>query len=193
MPPPTRDWLQRQKQQQKEIAAPTRKAKAPKVENKPVFGRGPEELQGALADPTEVSAPGPRPDSGPLALATLPEWYIYWALERLGKKPNVDFVYRGETEFASLSSQTQLDFQMLDGSGIAIEVQGDYFHYQQGSAKLVLDRVRAGELANQWTVIDIDEDDALRNPIYYTQEALLGRDHSYRYRNYWVKPFKQLT
>lgn len=123
-------------------------------------------------------------------MATLPEWYIYWALVRLGKKPGVDFSYRAETGFSQgLSGQTQLDFEILDGSDVAIEVQGTFYHYGMGSAKLIQDRVRAGELANQWTVIDIDEDDALRNPIYYVSEALLGHDHSYRYTNTFVKPF----
>jgi hypothetical protein len=193
VPPPTRAWLRQQKTQQKDSPVKHGRAHPIRVEQAPIFGKGPNALRAALDEGIQTAKPGPRPTTGPLALATLPEWYIYWALtNRLHKKDGEDFRYRGETQFAQgLSGQTQLDFEMLDGSGIAIEVQGNFFHYEQGSAKLIQDQVRAQDLAPFVTVIDIDEDDALRDPEYYTREALAGHDHSFRYRNYWVKPFNQ--
>lgn len=153
----------------------------PRVERKPIFGRGPRGLAGLIQKPEIVSGPGPIPTSGPLALATKPEWAIYWALTRLGKKPGIDFNYRGEVTLrSSLATAAQLDFTILDGSQIAIEVEGIYWHYAQGTTKVVGDVFRATELAQAgWNVIFIDEDDALRNPIYYVSEALVGRDHSY--------------
>jgi hypothetical protein len=131
-----------------------------------------------------------------MAIATLPEWYVYWALTvRLKKKPGIDFAYRGETSYAALSGQTQLDFTILDGSNIAIEIQGTYWHYEQGAAKIVQDFVRAGQLASQWTIINIDEDDVVGDPsgeaaVYMVKEALLGHDHSWRYRQYLRNPTK---
>ena len=131
-----------------------------------------------------------------MAIATLPEWYVYWALTvRLHKKPGIDFSYRGETSYASLSNQTQLDFTILEGSNVAIEIQGTYWHYEQGTAKIVQDFVRAGQLASQWKVINIDEDDVVGDPsgeaaLYMVKEALLGHDHSWRYRGYLRNPVK---
>ena len=195
MTPPTRDWLRQQKSQQKNASKQRRSFDEKEIQRKPIFGRGPSGVREALKEPSVISGPGPKPTTGALALATTPEWYVYWALLRLGKKPNSDFSYRGETSFASLSNRTQLDFTILDGSGIAIEVQGTFWHYEQGAAKIVEDRVRASQLASQWRVIFIDEDDLVGDPtgqaaIYYVSEALRGRDHSWRYRQYLRNPAK---
>lgn len=194
--PPTGEKLGQQRRQQHEGPEKRHKPFDPNpVKKKPVFGHGPRALKEALKDPEYVSGPGAKPNTGALALATLPEWYVYWALMRLGKRPQIDFVYRGETSYASLSSQTQLDFSILDGSRIAIEVQGTYWHYEQGSAKLVQDYVRSANLSSQWQVINIDEDDVVGDPsgnaaIYMVKEALLGHDHSWRYRQFLRNPIK---
>lgn len=198
MPPPTRAWLAQQKSQQRQTAKTKRSFDETEQKRKPVFGRGPTGLREALKEPEVVSGPGPKPNSGPLALATTPEWYVYWALLRLGKRPGIDFAYRGETSYASLSTRTQLDFTMTDGSGIAIEVQGTYWHYQQGADKLIADTVRRSQLAGSWTVIFIDEDDVVGDPtgqaaIYYVSEALKGHDHSWRYRQFLRNPAKPPT
>lgn len=191
---PTGSRLRTQRNQQKGSTDHTPgkhgRAHGIKIEKGAIFGKGPDYLRGALDDPTELAKPGPKPQAGPLAVATLPEWYVWWALtNRLKKQPMVDFSYRGETGFSQgLSGRTQLDFEMLDGSNIALEIQGTFYHYEQGTAKIILDQVRAAELAAFWTVINIDEDDALRDPEYYVREALQGRDHSFRYTNQFVKP-----
>lgn len=193
MPPPTRAWLAQQKKQQKEASKKKRSFDVKEIKKKPVFGHGPNVLRDALADPQYVSGPGPKPMAGELAMATLPEWYVYWALTKLGKKPGVDFSFRGHTAYASLSTVTQLDFTMLDGTHIAIEVQGTFWHYQQGAGKIVQDAVRAASLAGSWTVINIDEDDIVGDPsgnaaMYMVSEALKGHDHSWRYRKFLRSP-----
>lgn len=192
--PPTNSRLKTQRSQQKDSKAPksNRGYHGIHIAALPIFGRGPDELRAATGEGTQVSKPGPKPTTGPLAIATLPEWYVYWALTvRLKKEQGVDFSYRSETTYnQGLSGSTQLDFEMHDGSGIAMEIQGDFFHYQQGTSKIIIDQVRAEALAGTWTVINLDEDDVLRDPEYYTREALAGNDHSYRYRNYFVTPFK---
>lgn len=191
--PPTNSRLQEQRRQQAPEKVKTNRGfHETREAHGPIFAKGPDALRAALSDPQELSRPGIKPNSGPLAIATLPEWYVYWALTvRLKKVQGVDFSYRSETSYnQGLSGSTQLDFEMQDGSGIALEIQGDFYHYQQGTAKIVQDRVRAGDLSNHWHVIFLDEDDVLRDPEYYVREALQGNDHSYRYRNYFVKPFK---
>jgi hypothetical protein len=196
--PPTNSRLQQQRRQQKTTVQDPQKSNRgfhqTKIAKGPIFGKGPDVLRAALSDATETARPGPKPNSGPMAIATLPEWYVFWALTvRLKKEQGVDFSYRSETGYnQGLSGSTQLDFEMHDGSGIAMEIQGDFFHYQQGTAKIVIDQVRAGYLSSQWTVINLDEDDVLRDPEYYVREALEGRDHSYRYTNTFVKPFRLL-
>lgn len=196
--PPTKQRLAQAKAQQKDSSKPKghRSYDLKESSKRPIFGKGPTELRSSLKAPEIVSGPGQRPDTGILAVATMPEWYVYWALERLGKKPDTDFSYRAKTAYTSLSTDTQLDFTMLDGSGIAIEVQGTFWHYEQGAAKIVQDMVRSGALSRQWTVINIDEDDIVGDPtgqaaIYMVREALQGHDHSWRYRHFLRDPLKQ--
>jgi len=165
-----------------EISLP-RRPSLPKVERPPIFGRAKAGLADALAPAEIITGPPPQPQTGPFAvgLATKPEWYVNWGLNRNGKKNGQDFNYRGEVKLlSSLATATQLDFTMIDGSQIAIEVQGLHWHYELGFNKIAQDRVRRTELvAAGWVVIQIDEDDALRDPVYYVREALSGRDHSY--------------
>jgi hypothetical protein len=166
------------------------RSSAPKIRHGGILGRGTRDIKEALKEAEDVSRPGPKPNTGSLAIATLPEWYVYWALtQRLHKREGIDFSFRGSVAYAAgLAASTSLDFAMLDGSQIAIEVQGLFWHYQQGSAKMVQDYVRQSALAGlgMWKIVNIDEDDALRDPEFYVREALQGRDHSYRYRGYFV-------
>lgn len=161
------------------LPALPRRPAIPSVRRGPVFRRGPKPLQSAVAEPG-VPVPGPKPTSGPLALATEPEWYVYWALQRLGKRPGIDFEYRHEVKLPwTLALAAQIDFRMIDGSQIGIEVQGIYWHYERGTEKIRIDEVRRTLLENSgWHIIFLDEDDVLRNPIYYVSEALAGREHS---------------
>ena len=170
-----------------------RRPSLPRVERKPIFGRAQAGYAEALQPAENITGPPPQPQTGPFApgIATKPEWYVHWALERLGKRNGVDYTYRGEVELiSSLATAAQLDFTMNDGSQIAIEIQGIHWHYELGRAKIVEDMVRRTELqASGWTVIQIDEDDALRAPIYYTKEALAGRDHSWSTSPVFYQPY----
>jgi hypothetical protein len=170
-----------------------RRPHLPRVERKAIFSRAWNGLVDAIKPAEIITGPPPQPETGPFAvgIATKPEWYVNWGLTRLGKKNGVDFNYRGEVELiASLATQAQLDFTMLDGSQIAIEVQGLHWHYELGFNKIAMDAVRRTELiAAGWHVIQIDEDDALRNPVYYVQEALAGRDHSYSSSPIFYQPW----
>ena len=109
---------------------------------------------------------------------SIPEWHIYWALTRLGYKEGEDFTYQapvfgGRMEYGG----AVLDFVLPD-FGIAINVQSLYYHYQGGKEKIADAMVRAAVESWGTRLIFIDEEDALRAPIYYTKEALAGRDHS---------------
>jgi hypothetical protein len=175
-----------------EISLP-RRPRLPRVEREPIFGRASAGLAAASAAPEIITGPPSQPATGPFAvgLATKPEWYVNWGLIRNGKKNHIDYNYRGEVRFlSSLATATQLDFTMIDGSQIAFEVQGLHWHYELGFNKIAQDRVRRTELvASGWVVIQIDEDDALRDPVYYVREALAGRDHSYSTNQVFYQPW----
>jgi hypothetical protein len=172
-----------------------RRPSLPKVERAPIFSRATAGLAQALGQPQiqDLRTPPPQPLTGPFAvgLATKPEWYVNWGLIQNGKKNGIDYNYRGEVKFLnSLAAATQLDFTMIDGSQMAIEVQGIHWHYELGYEKIAQDAVRRTQLVSSgWMVIQIDEDDALNDPVYYVREALAGRDHSYSTSPVFYQPW----
>lgn len=109
---------------------------------------------------------------------TRPEWAIYWGLLQLGLSEGEDFAYRPGIQSVGISYYSTLDFVVPDYH-IAIEVQGEFWHYEQGSDRIFHDMQRASLLVEQgFTLIFIDGQDALEDPEYYTREALEGKDHS---------------
>ena len=104
---------------------------------------------------------------------TLPEWAIYWAHLQLGMKVEEDFVY------ISHIAGIQMDFEEL-GQNLALNIQGNFWHYEfQSSSKIAEDIITRSIVESTGTIlIDIDEDNALQDPIYFLKEALAGRDHS---------------
>ncbi len=113
------------------------------------------------------------PDPPATWMGTLPEWAIHWAHEAMGRRPFQDFQY-----LYTLDGSHYYDFYEF-AERIAIEVQGLYWHYEFEQKAAVNDqmlKVRTEALGI--TLIFIDEDMALRDPIYYLREALNYRDHS---------------
>jgi len=109
--------------------------------------------------------------------ATRPEWAVWWGLERNGKQPNLDFVYRQVLMGLGVGYYSTVDF-MLPRDNIALEVQGDYWHYFDAERQY-RDIERFNRLTNEGiNLIFIDEEDALKRPIWIVQEALALRDHS---------------
>lgn len=108
------------------------------------------------------------------------EWMVYWALTvPLKKKEGEDFTYQagrfgGRTELGGVA----LDFLMIDGSHIGMDIQGEHWHY--GKAEQLADAVIRRERCRQIGInlIFIDGQDVSRNVLYYVKEALNGVDHS---------------
>ena len=70
------------------------------------------------------------------------------------------------------------DYLMLDGSNIAINLQGLFIHYANLD-DIVRDQTQRFELAQIGIhLIWIDEDMLQADPIFYVTEALRGIDHS---------------
>lgn len=165
-----------------------RRPKFPTPSTESLFKRGPTELRSAVGKPLVVSGPGLPPTNLVAMKITLPEWYVYWALERLGKsEARGDFIYRGnlDVEFQA-SLRAQLDFTMLDGSMISFEVQGTHWHYEIGPEKVAEDQLRRALVQSAgYTVIFLDEDQLVRDETgemakYLVREGLAGRDHSFQ-------------
>ncbi len=107
-----------------------------------------------------------------------PELSVYNALLTLGFQPNMDFIYQspqagGRMEFGG----AVLDF-FFPSLGLAINVQSTYYHYVTQAA-MIRDEL-AQAMMEGWgvRVMFINENDALRDPVYYVKEALVGRDYS---------------
>lgn len=115
----------------------------------------------------------PFPDPPDTWMGTLPEWAIYWAHTVLGRREYQDFQYQ-----YSFDGSTIFDFFEFD-ERIAIEVQGLYWHYEFQGHDLSADILRKIRVETSGlTLIFIDEDDALTDPVFYLREALAERDHS---------------
>ncbi|XUX01202.1 MAG: hypothetical protein TUN42_04230 [Dehalogenimonas sp.] len=111
-------------------------------------------------------------------VGSYPEWAVYWALQKLGYTPGQDFTYQsahmgGRQQFGG--AIVDFEFPILN---MAINVQSTYYHYRLEENRLHDVEQRAIIEGMGIRMIYIDEEDALRDPIYYTQEALAGRDYS---------------
>jgi very-short-patch-repair endonuclease len=114
------------------------------------------------------------PDPPDTWKGTLPEWAIFWAFNAIGMKEHQAFEYQYFTEV----TPNGVDFYVYD-QNLIIEIFGIYWHYQLGGFKIQTDlerQIRLEAMGFEYTVID--EDDALRAPIWILREALAGRDHS---------------
>jgi hypothetical protein len=115
----------------------------------------------------------PFPDPPGSWTGTLPEWAINWAHLALGKVPFQDFQYQFTID--GVHYYDFFDFQ----ERVAIEVQGLFWHYEFAKKAAINDQaLKARTEIMGITLIFIDEDMALTDPIFYLREALSGRDHS---------------
>lgn len=162
-------------------ALDTRKARTPSAKAilRQIEGTGP-----SIAFPVRTGrrpgmtagSPNPYPEPPEDFTGTRPEWAIYWAHGVLRRKPGEDFVY------ISYVAGIQVDFEELD-LGILLNIQGLYWHYEFDGGKIREDvQTRAIIESTGSILINIDEDDALRDPVYYLKAALNGVDHSLQVR-----------
>ncbi len=113
---------------------------------------------------------------------SLPEWIVFNTLQtRFDKQDGVDFTYQspllgGRLEKGGLI----IDFMFFNPPDLAINVQGVFFHLEQGAGVIARDRMARAQLAGQGiTLIFIDEDDILSDPVRYVEAALQYRDLSF--------------
>ena len=119
----------------------------------------------------ERSNPFPPPPEN--WLGSIPEWYAFKALERL----NIDFDYQSSFLGGRLTrGGAILDF-FIPSLNLGIAIQSNYWHYSS-SGKIASDKAQRIALEGLGlTVIWIQEDDVLRNPMFYVREAVNFREH----------------
>tara|TARA_Y100000310_G_scaffold18838_1_gene18478 strand:- start:327 stop:722 length:396 start_codon:yes stop_codon:yes gene_type:complete len=111
---------------------------------------------------------------------SIPEYVAYQTFVRLGKEPGQDFTYQSPLLGGRLDKGGfVIDFLFTDPPDLAVNVQGVYYHYEFGVEVKARDiMARAGLAGQNLTLIFIDDEDLLKDPMYYCREALNYRDHS---------------
>ena len=111
---------------------------------------------------------------------SLPEYLVNEALIRLGKEPDLDFFY--QSPFAGGRMQRGglvIDFIFVNPPDLAINVQGEYYHYEMGADIRARDLIARSMLAGDGiTLIFLDESDVHKDAVGFTRDALRYRDRS---------------
>ena len=111
---------------------------------------------------------------------SLPEYLVNEALIRLGKEPDLDFFY--QSPFAGGRMQRGglvIDFIFVNPPDLAINVQGEYYHYEMGADIKARDLLARAMLAGDGiTLIFLDESDVHKDAVGFTRDALRYRDRS---------------
>lgn len=113
-------------------------------------------------------------------LGSLPEYLVFQALRKLGKREGVDFTFQSAFMGGRLDKGgVIIDFLFSDPPDLAINVQGEYWHYGFGPEVKARDIMAREQLAGLGiTLIFIDENHILESADFYVREALQYRDHS---------------
>ena len=112
---------------------------------------------------------------------SLPEYLVYRSLtEEFNKTEGSDFTYQSSLLGGRLfKGGVVLDFYYYNPPDLAINVQGEYYHYGMGLTPMQNDRLVRAQMAGEGiTLIFIDENDILNNVDHFVEEALNYKDHS---------------
>jgi len=122
----------------------------------------------------------PQVNVPPSWLGSVPEYIAYNTFIELGLKPGTDFTYQSPLMGGRLDKGGfVLDFLFDEPPGLAVNVQGVYYHYEFGVEAKARDVMARAALAGEnITLIFIDDDDLMKDPRFYCREALNFRDHS---------------
>ena len=111
---------------------------------------------------------------------SVPEFIAYQTIIQLGRRPDFDFTYQSPLMGGRMDKGGfVIDFLFDDPPDLAVNVQGVYYHYEFGVEAKARDVMARSSLAGQnITLVFIDDDDLMRDPRFYCEEALRYRDHS---------------
>ena len=111
---------------------------------------------------------------------SIPEYVAYITFIELGLEPGRDFSYQSPLMGGRMDKGgVVLDFLFTEPPDLAVNVQGVYYHYEFGVEARARDIMARAALAGQnLSLIFIDDDDLMRDRMYYCREALRYQDHS---------------
>ena len=112
---------------------------------------------------------------------SLPEYMVYNSLTTTFRlRDGNEFDYQTSLLGGRMSKGgVVLDFFFYDPPDLAINVQGEYYHYGMGATVSQNDVFVRAQMAGQGIqLIFIDENDIYRDVDYYVRQALNYKDHS---------------
>jgi len=111
---------------------------------------------------------------------SVPEWMFYAALTELGYVDNQDFTYQSPLRGGRMDKGGAIiDFLFYNPPNLAVNVQGVYYHYELGAETKARDIMIREALAGEGiTLIFVDEDDLLQDPLGIARDALNYQDRS---------------
>tara|TARA_R100001086_G_scaffold232612_1_gene153905 strand:- start:136 stop:537 length:402 start_codon:yes stop_codon:yes gene_type:complete len=112
---------------------------------------------------------------------SLPEYIVFQTLVRLGFEPGIDFNFQSPLFGGRLEKGgVVIDFLFFNPPDLAINVQGSFYHQEQGVVAVQRDRIARAQLAGQGiNLIFIDEDDIKADPEAFVRDALRYIDRSF--------------
>lgn len=110
-----------------------------------------------------------------------PEFLVFQELLRRGLRLDLDFTFQSSFFGGRLyRGGLVVDFLFTNPPNLAIGVQGDYFHQQQGVNVIARDRLARVQLAAEGiTLIFVDESDVLEDVRSVVGDALRFIDRSF--------------
>jgi hypothetical protein len=110
---------------------------------------------------------------------SLPEFLVFEELERRNLRNGIDFIYQSRQFGGRLAKGgAVVDFLFFNPPNLAINVQGEFFHYRTSLLRANDQLQRVALEGSGIHIIYIDESDILANVSFYVGEALKGNDLS---------------
>lgn len=154
-------------------------ARLPKLKAPPAISRGPRIYQ-LDKRPESIGPPGQPPPGFVTPKTSATEWPVYWGLARITGYPKPEeirsFPFVGGPPlwtyqaFADAGNEraTNVDFMVYGGFAkakpIAIRVQTEFFHNYAPITKQFYDRIQRSNLQSGHEVVDIYDQDYMRDP-----------------------------
>ena len=115
-----------------------------------------------------------------LGFGSVAELMVFNELIRRGLVHQVDFQHQSRFFGGRLDKGGLIvDFLFSNPPDLAINVQGVFFHLEQGVGQIARDKIAKAQLAGQGiTLIFIDDDDILEDVEFFVGAALNYEDHS---------------